>query len=221
MALAKEGLAAKEAGRYKDAAVMLEGLVEARPDFIPAHLNLGLVRHEQGEFAKAAMSFERALELSPSLPDVRALLGFDLVQAARFSDAIPVLEQARREAPDDLSVAAPLGLAYMREGRLDEALEELQRANDAAPDDPELLRAFSELQARRSTLSRDQLLAKAPQSAAALHTLAEVAVLGGRLGDATVLYRQTLEAAPSRPGVRVPLGDLYLQAEDYSAAEAL
>lgn len=221
LALAKQGLAAKEAGRYEDAALKLEALTQALPDFVPAHLNLGLVRHEQGEFAKAARSFERALELSPSLPDVRPLLGFDLVQAARFVDAIPVLEQARRESPKDPSVAAPLGLAYMREGRLDEALEELQRASTAAPDDPELLRALSELQARRSTLLRSRLLANAPQSAAALHTRAEAAVLGGRLGDATALYQQTLEADPSRPGVRVPLGDLYLEAEDYAAAEGL
>ena len=219
--MAKGALEAKQAGRLEEAATGLEALVEAAPELVPAHLNLGLTRHEQGEYAAAAESFRRALELQPDLPDVRPLLGFDLVQSGRFAEAVEVLEQATKEKSGDPEVGASLGVAYLRAGRLQDASEQLERAARSSPDDPEILRALAELHARRSGEFRARLLGLAQESPAALHTLAEDAVMAGAYGDATALYERILELAPGRPGVRVPLGDLHLEKEDYAAAEAL
>lgn len=218
-AKAREGLEARENGRYEDAAKAFEAVVEAAPGFVAAHLNLGLTRHEQGEHAKAATAFEAALELDPDLQDVRRLLGYDLAAAGRFEEALEILERANQEEPARPETLYSLGLAYLRTGDHVQAIDWLERALQESPANAELLRLSAEAHASLARARQDELLRSAPESAPARIVMAQQATANRRYGEAIELYEAVLRSEPGRADVMVPLGDLYLEREGYARAE--
>lgn len=218
---ARQGIQARESGRYEDAAKAFEALVASNPGFVAAHLNLGLTRHDQGEYVKAVVAFETALNLNPALLDVRPLLGYDLVATGRFSEAVGVLERAAREKPAGPDTKYSLGLAYLRTGEFAPAIDWFDQAMAESSANPELLRLSAEAHAGLARAQRDRLVQTSPESLSAQIVMAQQATVNRRYEDAIALYEVVLGAEPRRADVRVPLGDLYLDREDYNRAEEL
>lgn len=70
-----------EAGKKKDAAALLDGLLAARPDFGPAWLAAARARLAEGRGAEAEAAYRRAIELNPA--DLEALNDCGILLAKR------------------------------------------------------------------------------------------------------------------------------------------
>ncbi len=80
-----EANAAYAEGRYDDAAMLYQAILDEQPD-AQVYYNLGNVRYKQGELAQAILCYERALRLRPNYPDAKYNLKF---AQSRITDNIP------------------------------------------------------------------------------------------------------------------------------------
>jgi tetratricopeptide (TPR) repeat protein len=130
----KEGTRALEAGRLDRAIEILSGLVEAQPDYMAAHVNLGHAHYSKGEYEAAAREFEKAHELEPDNPKV--LLNQAAARSAldELDEAIDLLIEALNVDAEFRDVHYNLAIAYWRKGRLPEAMAELEMELALHPD---------------------------------------------------------------------------------------
>ena len=70
-----------EAGRFGEAAAMLESYVEGNPDNAEAWLFLGWSHYRLGDFEKARRGFEKSLEIDPDSPDALVGMGYSSLQS--------------------------------------------------------------------------------------------------------------------------------------------
>lgn len=129
-------LAHAEDGEWEEAAVLLAGLLEERPDDPLILCWLGTAEHELGLESSAYERFKRCVALGPLDPLVLVPAG---VALARFDDpdAEPALRTAALQAPNHPPARTAYGAYLAREGLLDAALVELDAAVALDPDDPE------------------------------------------------------------------------------------
>lgn len=218
IARVKAAIAAREQGRFEEAASGFEAVLRQAPQLAELHLNLGLVRHEQGRFQEAVESFSKALELKLELERVRGLLGFDLLQLGRAHDAADQLEKAREEEPDNKDVASWLGLAYLRTGEPDKAIPLFHAVLEVKPADADLLYYLGQAHARVSFGFQAELLRLAPDSARAHLAIAEDHRLNGREKEALAEYAMALERNPNLRDAQEALAGLYSGQGNHEAA---
>lgn len=119
--------AAKE-GKTEEAIAHLRRAIDAYPDFMMAHNDLGAQLIEQGKLDEAATELQRALQIDPKAFNPNLNLGIVLVRQHRYSEAADVLRKVI--ALDSTSPAAHLylGLALKEMEDLDGAEAELRLA---------------------------------------------------------------------------------------------
>lgn len=199
----------------------LAELASQAPEFLPAHLNLGLVRYEREDYVQAAAALSAALELDGEVAGARALLGHALLETGRLERAVQALEQALQEDAAAKNARFWLAKAFIGLGRFREAGAQIESLAAEAPGDPELLRLRILRAGSQSGRLRDRLLRESPASVAAKLTAAEVLAAAGERKEAIAAYREILRLQPTRRAVRSALGDLLFGQEDYAGAEAL
>lgn len=128
--------------RYADSRRVLEGIIQANPDFYPASLRLGMIAERCGDAERALNYYRRAAELKPYDEDpwrflvgVQRKLGY--IQAAEES-AMKVIEITSRKLEaslDDVIVMSRLAEAYARFGSKEEAHATLKRVLELEPHD--------------------------------------------------------------------------------------
>ena len=62
-------------GRYADATAMLEEVVKANPDYVPALILLGDLYNSQKNVDKAIAIYEKVIKISPDNKDAALFLG--------------------------------------------------------------------------------------------------------------------------------------------------
>src|SRR6185369_9093058 len=121
-----------EAGRFGEAALLLERLVAIAPH--PAYLtNLGEAYRRQGQLEPAAAACRRALAADPELPEAHHNLGLTLMNAEAPDQARPHLERALALRPDNPQFHVSLAWMLLRLHRVGSSTAHCRRAIELAP----------------------------------------------------------------------------------------
>lgn len=153
------GKQALEAKRYEEAAAEFRKAVAARPDSVPAHVNLGAALTQLGDLKGAAEEFEKTLLIDPNNTNARYNLAVLLANANDHQQAIAHLKSVLTINPTDLGARFLLAQELFKTDRLEEALLEFSHISQTDPNNEEAL------------LERVKLLQKKRQFQEALDSL--------------------------------------------------
>lgn len=120
------GKVALEAKRYEEAATEFRKAIEARPDSVPAHVNLGATLTQLGDLKGAAEEFEKALLIDPNNVNARYNLAVLLGNAKLHQQAIVHLRKISVLNPNDFGARFFLAQQLLHANRADEALKVAQ-----------------------------------------------------------------------------------------------
>ena len=91
-------------------------VVELAPDWIEAHINLGVAYYQMGQLSDARAAFLDAVQLDPMNGISRYNLGCTLEELGELDEAIEHLQRAARAMPAHADVHFNLALAYEKRG---------------------------------------------------------------------------------------------------------
>jgi tetratricopeptide (TPR) repeat protein len=91
-------------------------VVELAPDWIEAHINLGVAYYQMGQLSDARAAFVAAVALDPLSGISRYNLGCTLEELGEYDLAIEHLQRAARAMPGHADVHFNLALAYEKRG---------------------------------------------------------------------------------------------------------
>jgi tetratricopeptide (TPR) repeat protein len=133
------GRLALEAKRYAEAAGEFRKAIGAKPDSIPAHVNLGAVLVQTGDPKGAAEQYEEALRIDPKNTNAHYNLAILLANENQHGSAIVHLQFVLNVDPNDLSARFFLARELLKSERPEEALVEFSRVVEADPNNEEAL----------------------------------------------------------------------------------
>jgi tetratricopeptide (TPR) repeat protein len=99
-----------------DAAEGYRRVLDAAPDWIEAHINLGVALYQMGMTEEARAAFLSAVKLDPNNAISRYNLGCVLEEQGKLTEAIEHLSAAARAMPTHADVHFNLALAYEKTG---------------------------------------------------------------------------------------------------------
>ncbi|HEY9616791.1 MAG TPA: tetratricopeptide repeat protein [Microcoleaceae cyanobacterium] len=175
----QQGLTMTAAGRYEQALICYDQVLEVRPDFYEAWYERGLVLETRGDYTDAIASFERALSLRPNddaLCDIWHERGNALQYGlGQYIEAIASYDQALKLNPDHELLWQNRGNAFLFGlSRLEDALACYGRVLEINPDNPLAWRnrghALVELRRYEDAIaSYDRALALHPEDQVSWH----------------------------------------------------
>ena len=118
--------------RLDEAERVVRRVLALRPEFAPAHEDLGGILAMQHRFEEAVASLQTALRLDPGLPLAGKKLGQALAALGRGSEADAALEDWLGRSQDRANVA--IALDHLRAGRKDDAVATLKARLRINPD---------------------------------------------------------------------------------------
>jgi tetratricopeptide (TPR) repeat protein len=187
------GRLALEAKRYPEAASEFRRAIAAKPDSVPAHINLGAVLTQTGDLKGAVEQFEKALRIDPNNTSAHYNLAVLLANENKHEQAIAHLQALSGINPNDLGARFLLAQELLKSVRLDEALDEFSRVVQADPNNEEAL------------LEQVKLLQRKRQHKEALDALEKGHVRYPQKGQTAVMLAYLLAASPQydlRDGAR-------------------
>ncbi len=111
-------------------------VIDAAPNWVEAHINLGVALYQMGCVEDARAAFETAVRLDPENGISRYNLGCVLEEQGQTDRAIEHLRQAALLMPSHADVHFNLALAYDKSGARDLAREEWSAYLRYAPNGP-------------------------------------------------------------------------------------
>jgi tetratricopeptide (TPR) repeat protein len=129
-------------GRYEEAIVQYDAILETGEADMLAHLSRGRANQEIGALDAAAADFSAVVELlsdsemaniDPNLEAAYYGLGAIALEQGRPADAVEQLEKALAIKRSDADALNLIGRAYVATGRPDDAIVALRRAIDFVP----------------------------------------------------------------------------------------
>lgn len=133
MAHLLRGRVAFRFGRHADAAAEFRKAVEARPESVPARINLGAALTQTGDRKGAVQQFQQALKLDPESGTAHFNLALLLAQDGYDAEAIQHLEESVRINPGDGPAHLELAEALVRTNRPATALIHFEKAAGYLP----------------------------------------------------------------------------------------
>jgi len=119
------------AGRYAEAALGAERVLESDPVYDRAHATLGWAYFRQGKQAQGVAELERAVSLSHANSQWLAQLGQAYGLVGRTDKAREILQQLEDRARETYISPYHLAFVYVGLGELDRAIDLLERAFEA------------------------------------------------------------------------------------------
>ena len=122
------------ASKIDQAIAEFQTVVQAKPNYPPAHFALGRAYATKHDFAAAAAEFKHALDLNPGNEDYYYNLGFVYLELGKLSQSQEIFQ--RLLTVNSSSGDAHFGLAAvaMQENRYQDAIQEYQTASRLEPD---------------------------------------------------------------------------------------
>jgi protein O-mannosyl-transferase len=205
------GIEYERAGRLADAAAEYHAVLELKPRYAPAHLNLGYVLAPQQNFAWARAELEEAERLRADRAKTRFGFGLCLAGEEHFAEAANAFSAATKIRPDWSVAHHNLAMALLRTGRVDLAIAELQAVVAL---DPSGAAGHSELGAALANVGRvsegvselRRAVKLAPSSVESRLSLANALARNGALPEATTEFRAIATLSPQLPEAHNNLG---------------
>jgi len=113
---------------WRDTETLWRFAVDAEPDCVTCHSNLGIFLGNHGLTGLARQHFLRALEVRPDLVKTHYHLGFVEAASGNFAKAVEEYAIFLKRYPDDVDALNNSSAALMTLHRPDEALVQIQRA---------------------------------------------------------------------------------------------
>jgi tetratricopeptide (TPR) repeat protein len=189
----------------------LERAVEMNPNYVLAHVNLGLLTMDLGQIDAGLARLRWVTQMAPEWPEAHYWLSVGLDRVGELDEAISEAQAAAAIDPENLEYGYRLALASSRAGDFEGALEASRRVLDFDPDhtDARFVEAYA-LQmtgaTEESTRVYERYLAARPDDAEARFDLAYGWVSLGRCGDAEPHLRTILSAHPEHAAAKQYLG---------------
>lgn len=120
------GKIALEAKRYEEAAGQFRKAIEAEPDSVPAHINLGAALTQLGDLKGASEQFEKALLIDPNNVNAHYNLAVLLANAKQHQQAIVHLQKVSSLNANDFGARFFLAQQFLQANRSEEALKTAQ-----------------------------------------------------------------------------------------------
>ena len=216
-----------QAGGLDEAVACYRQLLLLKPDFAPAHNNLGNALCEQGKLEEAEASYRQALALQPDLASAHNNLGTVLFEQGKLDGAVRCYRAALILEPGYAEALGNLGAALHHQGKLDEAEASIRRALAIRPDfagahDNLGTVLWEQGKLEDAEASTRRALALAPGFARALDNLGAMLRDHGRLDEAIAVYRRLLQINPGdSDGLNGLARVLAAQGDAASALEAV
>ena len=118
----RSGEKAVQTGQWEEARMYFEKAIQAYPQYVSAHNNLGVAWGKLGQPEKARAAFRRALSEDDHYPRPYYNLARMALGDGKPAEALPLMEKAVGFAPTDAECLTLLAHAQLAMGRLDAAL---------------------------------------------------------------------------------------------------
>ncbi|TBW33559.1 tetratricopeptide repeat protein [Siculibacillus lacustris] len=217
------GVAAHQRGDHAGAVATIRGVLERRPDYVPAWQNLVLPLLELDRVEEAVACGRRAVDLAPDKIGARVNLARALIRAERLGEAETVIRAAMAIDPRDPIPLCQLGHIRLI-GAAPEAAEQLfAQAIAVAPTHVEAL--YNRGVALQTMLRDDEAaesyrraLALDPDHRGARLNLGVALRAVGRVGEALAVWRGFTIDPESWPELAYDIACAHLLAGDWRAA---
>jgi tetratricopeptide (TPR) repeat protein len=133
------GRLALEVGRFSEAAAEFRKAIAAKPDSVPAHVNLGAALTQTGDLRGALEQFEETLRIDPQNTNAHYNLAVLFAKENKHEQAIRHLQSVLNLFPSDLNARFLMAQELLKSRRSDEALVEFSRIVQADPNNEEAL----------------------------------------------------------------------------------
>ena len=133
-ARANLGLAYAKEQRWREAIAQLEKVLQIKPDYADAWVELGNIRHELGALDRAEADYRRALEFNPALEGVYYNLGNIAMHRGNLVAASEFYRETLKRNPEFTNAYNNLGQALEKAGEIERALPHYQEAVNQDPD---------------------------------------------------------------------------------------
>jgi tetratricopeptide (TPR) repeat protein len=133
------GRLALEVGRFSEAAAEFRKAIAAKPDSVPAHVNLGAALTQTGDLRGALEQFEETLRIDPQNTNAHYNLAVLFAGENKHQQAIRHLESVLSLFPNDLNARFLMGQELLKSLRFEEALGEFSRIVQVDPNNEEAL----------------------------------------------------------------------------------
>jgi tetratricopeptide (TPR) repeat protein len=125
-------------GRFDDALLDLEGVVEEAPSERPrSWFNLGILHLERGDRDAAESAFEEASRLDPFHGDAAVQLGTLRMARGDLEGAEEAFRRAVTGDPENPAAHGSLAVLHLENGRIPEGIRSLRRVLELDPDHPQ------------------------------------------------------------------------------------
>ncbi len=178
------GRLALETKRYAEAVREFRKAVEAKPDSVPAHINLGAALTQTGDLKGAATQFEEIVRVDPNNTIAHFNLAVLSANENKPAQAVAHLESVLSVDAADLTARFLLAQQLLKSGRLENALAEFSRVTQADPNNEEAL------------LEQVKLLQRSRQHKQALEVLEKSHARYPQKGQTILMLAYTLAASP-------------------------
>lgn len=221
----RRGEALLQKGKPSEAQGLFEKAIDADPEDLRAHLDLGLALEMQGQMEAAERAYRQALEIDPEFPEALNNLGLLLRKQDRLDEAAELLRQAVQVRSDFADAQRNLALTLEEAGELEQAADAYRKANRMDPEDP-IVRANLGMilleQGRReqAAIELREALPKARGNAAALQAIGNGLRRSRQFDAAVRAMRMAIEAhGTATPALLAELALAQRAAGDRKGAE--
>ncbi|HEY7472180.1 MAG TPA: tetratricopeptide repeat protein, partial [Gemmatimonadota bacterium] len=203
----------------------LERAVEMNPNYVLAHVNLGLLDMDRGNTEAGLARLRWVAQMAPDWPEAHYWLSVALDRQGLLDEGLSSARMAADLDPENLEYEYRLALASSRAGDFESALAASKRVLeiDSGHADARFVEAYA-LQMTgatgESTRAYERYLAERPEDMDARFDLAFAWISIGHCADAEPHLRTILEAVPGDPSARQYLDICETEARGGDSAEA-
>jgi tetratricopeptide (TPR) repeat protein len=212
-------------GRFESTLKTLDSISSSQAPSARGEYLRGLALYQQGNMAAAAKAFAEAARLNPKDLEALKMEGASLYRSGHAADAIPVLENARiASQKNNVDPQYLLGLCYMDTARYDDARRAFATQYHFAPESAPAYLLEARILLRRdlldlSTAAAQHALELKSDLPGAHFILGQIALAQANPQQAIQQFLAERGLAPLEGAVYDRLGDAYIRAGDFAAAQ--
>ncbi len=219
------GLIACQVGKHQAGVECIQRALTLKPDWAPAHFNLGNAWKDQGKLDLAIACYQRALQLDPDYAEAHNNLGLAWRDHGDLDQAVACYQQTIRLRPGFALAHNNLGNALALAGKPDEAAACYQRALQLEPGYAEAHNNLGSVLKGQGKLDEavacyQRALELEPGCAEVHNNLGNVFMDEGKLDEAAACYQRALRLKPDDADAINNLGNVFKDRGELDEAAA-